>query len=161
MIQKNINLLIPLFKDIISWIIVEAAEKYKVFLEINETLRTNEVQNAYYAQGRKSLDEVNRLRASAGLYTIGKSENMRIITNVQNIATDRGHGAGMAADLVPTIQNKPCWNAPQSTWDVIGKCTEAANIKFKTELEAAKMNVVWGGSWKSIKDTPHVEIKRI
>jgi hypothetical protein len=51
--------------------------------ELNETYRSPELQAAYYAQGRRPLSEVNKLRAALGLYLLSASENRRVVTNAK------------------------------------------------------------------------------
>lgn len=49
--------------------------------KIIQTTRTLAEQTAYFAQGRKPLDEVNRLRADAGLDFITSAQNAHTITD--------------------------------------------------------------------------------
>ena len=153
-IIKDKNKLNPIFLPFVNRII-EVAKSNGVQLIVNETLRTNDVQFAYYLQGREGLLTVNKYRKEAGLYLLTEKENERIITNKTSVNTREGHGAGLAVDLVPSEG----WSAPQSKWDIIGKAVDIV-AKYSVEhLENIKMMLVWGGNWKSLKDTPHVELK--
>lgn len=78
-------------------IIEYAAEKTLQSFIVNEGKRTIETQTAYYAQGRQSLDEVNRLRKIAGLAPINEATNKKIVTKTMNSK----HIKGIAADLYP------------------------------------------------------------
>ena len=75
----------------------KAGHRYK----IQETYRTQEVQDAYFAQGRESLDSINELRKVAKLHLIGEAESKRIITSARySVHQDR-----RAADIVPVLAN--------------------------------------------------------
>ena len=47
---------------------------------IDETLRTGEVQEAYWLQSRAPLGEVNAARKKAGLYLLTEAENRVTVT---------------------------------------------------------------------------------
>ena len=51
--------------------------------ELNETLRNQAVQTAYYARSRQPVKEVQRLYAAAGLYAIDAKEASEWNTNAQ------------------------------------------------------------------------------
>ncbi|MDR0722106.1 MAG: M15 family metallopeptidase, partial [Treponema sp.] len=77
---------------------------------IIETNRTQAVQDAYYAQGRKPIETVNALRKKAGLYLIKERENI-VVTK----ARVSNHTGGRALDICPEIAGKPgfpWWTAP-------------------------------------------------
>jgi peptidoglycan L-alanyl-D-glutamate endopeptidase CwlK len=115
-----------------------------------ETDRTQAVQDAYYAQGRQPVDEVNRLRAVAGLYPIKERENMRI-TN----AKVSNHTGGNAVDLCPEIPGKPGyphWNAPIGDWQTIGELAERCGLDWC----AGGYGQTWGKGW----DNPHFELMK-
>lgn len=68
---------------------------------MGEVLRTKATQTAYYAQGRESLAEVNRLRKIAGLADLPAKENLYCITwtmNSRHLADE--HGLSEAFDIV-------------------------------------------------------------
>jgi hypothetical protein len=114
-----------------------------------ETLRTAEVQAAYYAQGRKPLAEVNALRQKAGLYLINEADNQKKVTN----ATHSVHQGGRAIDLCPEIPGKPgfpWWNAPQGKWEELGRLAEGAGLDWC----AGGYGQTWAKGW----DNPHFEM---
>jgi hypothetical protein len=114
-----------------------------------ETLRTAEVQTAYYAQGRKPLSEVNELRKKAGLYLLSEAENKNIITN----AAYSVHQDGGAIDLCPERPDKPgfpWWNAPQGVWEELGALAEEHGLDWC----AGGYGKVWAKGW----DNPHFEM---
>jgi hypothetical protein len=123
-------------------------EKFPVL--IIETDRSQAVQNAYWAQGRKKLDVVNSLRKIAGLYPIKDRENV-IVTN----ARVSNHTGGGAVDLCPEIPGKPgypWWNAPQEVWERMGKTAEECGLDWC----AGGYGQTWGKGW----DNPHFELMK-
>ena len=120
----------------------------KLSVLIIETDRTQEVQNAYYAQGRQDVDTVNRLRKAAGLYLIKERENV-IITK----AKISNHTGGRAVDIAPEIDGKPgypWWTAPTWIWNSMGKLAEGCGLDWC----AGGYGQVWGKGW----DNPHFEL---
>jgi peptidoglycan L-alanyl-D-glutamate endopeptidase CwlK len=115
-----------------------------------ETLRTQAVQEAYYAQGRKPLAEINKLRKKAGLYLLGKDEGKRIVTQTMQSV----HLTGRAADIVPVVDGKIPWNITAETaglWKAFGLLGKEAGLE-------------WGGLWPPFNrfgigwDAPHYQI---
>jgi peptidoglycan L-alanyl-D-glutamate endopeptidase CwlK len=116
---------------------------------ILETLRTAEVQEAYYAQGRKPLAEINALRTKAGLYLLTDAEGKRIVTQTMYSV----HLKGRAADIVPVLDGKIPWNMTRETaelWRAFGLLGQEAGLE-------------WGGSWQPLDrfgigwDAPHYQ----
>jgi peptidoglycan L-alanyl-D-glutamate endopeptidase CwlK len=116
-----------------------------------ETLRTPEVQAAYYAQGWKPLEEINALRKMAGLYLLGEEEGKRIVTKtLQSV-----HFGGRAADIVPVIDGKIPWNITSreiaGLWLAFGRLGQDAGLE-------------WGGAWQPLDkygigwDAPHYQL---
>jgi peptidoglycan L-alanyl-D-glutamate endopeptidase CwlK len=109
---------------------------------VNETLRTPEVQACYYAQGRKTLDEVNALRKAALLWPLTEAENGHTVTQTLKSV----HLTGHAMDVVPADdRGNPLWSAPQARW------TEIAAVMKAHGWE-------WGGDWAGSWDKPHYQI---
>ena len=155
-LNNKISQLKPEFQPIAQWII-NVAKDMGVHLEINETLRTDDVQAAYYAQGRQPTLKVNSLRTQAGLYPITDQENKGIITNVMHVSKVKGHGAGLAFDVVPDGD----WDAPESKWNVIGQAVEKANKYWLATLINMGAEIIWGGNWVlqgGGHDQPHIEL---
>ncbi|MCL2128256.1 MAG: M15 family metallopeptidase [Treponema sp.] len=116
---------------------------------ILETLRTKEVQEAYYAQGRKPLHEINELRKKAGLYLLGEAEGKKIVTKTMGSI----HLAGMAADIVPVLDGMIPWNIDKDNaelWLLFGRLGQEAGLE-------------WGGTWTPLNqygigwDAPHYQ----
>ena len=146
--MKKLELLIPAsrryFENFISRL-----EKEGLRYSILETLRTIEVQEAYYAQGRKPLHEINGLRKKAGLYLIDEKESKKIITKTMESV----HMAGRAADIVPVINGKIPWDITSENaelWLTFGRLGQESGLE-------------WGGTWKPLNrfgigwDAPHYQ----
>ena len=82
---------------------VDECKKEGIIVVITQTLRSIEVQNAYYAQGRNDLATVNNLRKLAGLSSIAVGENKKV-TNAKGGTSP--HNYGLAFDFVPVINGK-------------------------------------------------------
>jgi len=129
----------PIFGDFIARL--DAAlgdDQYIIF----EGLRTTEVQQAYYAQGRKPLDEVNELRKKAGLYLLRSVKDNNIIT--QTLISK--HMTGLAMDVVPvTGAGNPTWDLGhyRKQFTAIRDCGRAAGL-------------ICGADWQWA-DWPHYE----
>jgi peptidoglycan L-alanyl-D-glutamate endopeptidase CwlK len=115
-----------------------------------ETLRTQAVQDAYYAQGRKPLEEINRLRKIAGLYLLEAAEGKRIVTH----AVHSAHQDGGAADIVPVVEGIIPWVITAENaelWLAFGHLGEESSL-------------MWGGSWSPLDrfgigwDAPHYQV---
>ena len=106
---------------------------------VSETLRTKATQEAYFAQGRKPLNEVNRLRKLAGLWLISEKENMAKVT----WTLDSKHLVGKAIDIVPEKDGDFWWNAPDEKWKAMAEVADSFDIEA-------------GYYWKA-KDSPHFE----
>jgi peptidoglycan L-alanyl-D-glutamate endopeptidase CwlK len=134
----------PYFEDFIGRL-----EQQGLRYSIVETLRTKEVQEAYYAQGRRALCEINELRKKAGLYLLGAEEGKKIVTKTMESV----HLTGRAADIVPVIAGKIPWNISKDNaelWLAFGRLGQEAGLE-------------WGGAWKPFDrfgigwDAPHYQ----
>jgi peptidoglycan L-alanyl-D-glutamate endopeptidase CwlK len=115
---------------------------------IIETDRSQAVQSAYYAQGRRPLEEVNQMRRAAGLYLLKEREN----TAITNAAISN-HTGGNAVDMCPEIAGKPgypWWNAPSWVWEKMGLLAEECGLDWC----AGGFGQTWGKGW----DNPHFEL---
>ena len=110
------------------------------FPYIIQGYRTQEQQNAYWAQGREDLQTVNNLRRIAGLDPINDAENAKHVTWV----THSKHMDGLAVDIANVKDGDVDWD----------------NMVFyrAAATEFAKYGLVWGGSWKDKQDNPHFEV---
>lgn len=137
MIIKSLSCLREPFKSKIEAFLKEL-DKIGLKYSIVETCRSLVTQQAYYAQGRKPLEEVNFLRAKAGLTPIQSSQNVVVTWTL-----DSPHLYGFAIDIVPLVNGKPAWNR----YDLFAKIGEIAE----------KHGLEWGGRWEE-KDYPHIQL---
>jgi len=107
------------------------------------TLRTNQEQDAIYAQGRTKLFD------NAG-------KRLGVVTNAKGGQSI--HNYGLAFDIVLLIDKDGDGNFESVSWDVkadynkngLAEWIEIANY-FKSKGWS------WGGDWKKLKDAPHFE----
>lgn len=152
--------------------------------ELNETARSEQVQDAYFARTREPVAEVQRLYKEAGLYDIGAKEAATWATNAKfgqsahNAKADEYSGALDVRMRVLTLAKPATATTPavyvaskQVTWE--SKYFTAFGgymIKAASRLLAAKKitdKIVWGGDWNQNgnlrddkrPDLPHFERK--
>jgi peptidoglycan L-alanyl-D-glutamate endopeptidase CwlK len=129
---------------------LDKLERRALAYSVLETLRTYVVHEAYYAQGRRPLAEINELRKKAGLYLLSEAEGKKIVTQtMQSI-----HLSGRAADIVPVLDGKIPWTITAGNaelWLAFGRLGEESGLQ-------------WGGSWAPLDrfgigwDAPHYQI---
>ena len=111
-----------------------------------EGRRSVRTQEAYYAQGRKPLQEVNALRKAAGLYLLRAEKDNYVITWTLNSK----HIAGLAMDVLPADgAGNPTWDLAHYREFFIGirNCGRAAGL-------------ICGADWPVPQtDWPHYEVK--
>jgi len=155
--EGKINLLKPTARQVFI-AFIGLLENRGLRYAVLETLRTAQIQAAYYAQGREPIDEVNRLRLIAGLQPLpacdkdGRLIGYGIITN----AKVSPHQSGEAGDVVPVVDDKGTipWAITASTaglWKAFGMLGQEAGLK-------------WGGLWSPFDkfgigwDAPHYQL---
>ena len=144
--MANIEELRPKSKELCK-MFIEECRKIGINLFITQTFRSMELQEAYYSQGRESLEIVNLKRKKVSLTEISEKEN-KIITNAK--AGTSPHNFGLAWDFVPITDGKANWN----DLSLFKKCGEIAK-----KLNFEGYTLEWGGDFKTIKDAPHVQLK--
>ena len=149
--MRNLNLIKHEAKPFFDGFI-KRLEQQGLRYSIVETLRTKETQEAYFAQGRRPLAEINDLRKTAGLWPIGEAEAKKIITQTIQSA----HLIGLAADIVPVVNGVIPWNITKDNaelWLTFGKLGQEAGL-------------VWGGTWAPLNqfgigwDAPHYQFNK-
>jgi len=112
-----------------------------------EGRRSMQTQEAYYAQGRKPLNEVNELRKLAGLYLLrSEKDNYQITWTLKSKHID-----GLAMDVLPVD------GAGNPSWDL---------AHYRQQFEQIRncgrdIGLVCGADWKSPQtDWPHYETAR-
>ncbi len=134
--QKRIDKLHPIVRDEVKNIIAEcdAALTGKAKIRITEGLRTFDEQ--------------------AQLYAVGRTKAGKKVTNAK--AGQSIHNYGLAVDMCLIIDGKTAsWDTAKD-WDddKIADWYECVKI-------FAKHGWQWGGNWKTFKDLPHFEKKKI
>jgi hypothetical protein len=130
----------PVFREFLNLLDTELGEdRYVVF----EARRTVAVQEAYYAQGREPLDEVNKKRKAAGLYLLrSEKDNYPITWTLKSKHID-----GLAMDVLPADgSGNPTWDLAhyRKTFETIRDCGK-------------KTGLTCGADWNP-PDWPHYQI---
>jgi hypothetical protein len=130
----------PVFREFLILLDTELGDdRYVVF----EGRRTVAVQEAYYAQGRESLEDVNKKRAAAGLYLLRSDRDNYVIT----WTLKSKHIDGLAMDVLPADgMGNPTWDLAhyRKTFETIRDCGKKAGLTC-------------GADW-SPPDYPHYQI---
>ena len=120
--------------------IVQLDNQMSESLGVTQGLRTDDEQDALFAQGRLPVDQVNALRAKVGWAPIQASDNLRPVTNAKPGYSY--HGFGLAVDVVPfDSAMHPDWNETHPVWQELIQKGEALGLTS-------------GTSWK---DEPHFQ----
>lgn len=117
-------------------------------------LRTPAEQAAYYAQGRETLAEINRLRAAANMRPLQTKESLLIVTHTKNSRHfPDNKGQSTAFDIVVLR------NGGKMTWDTKW---DGNNDGISDYLEAAfigkALGLECGAFWKGFNDYPHYQL---
>lgn len=122
-------------------------------VELNETHRSLEVQRAYYAQGRESLAEINRLRKLAGLYLLKADEAARKVTNSLPGSSRHSSLPSEAFDvrMIDRATGKATWDV--KWFNLFAKYVQAAANKLDKKVSS-------GALWTKFPDPPHHELTR-
>lgn len=113
------------------------------------TWRSQQEQDALYAQGRRPLHAVNAMRKAVGLAPITDAENRRRITNArtsQHSYMLDGAPAALAYDCCPLDDaGRPDWSGEGYRWQLVAEIGK-------------RLGLTWGGDWRRLRDKPHFEI---
>lgn len=157
--SRDINRATPRMRAFAETLIQKAKELLNIDCFVVEVDRPYEVQVAYFAQGRDTLEAVNKLRKRAGLAPIDGKHNKKItwtmnsrhITNLAN--DDTTDDLSRAIDF--GIKDK------MGKYDGSSKAdTNKDNLPDYYQLGALAKTIdpgiEWGGDWKN-KDLPHFQ----
>lgn len=139
--QKKLETVHPVLRQRIE-ILIENGQTKGFDIRVVSAHRNEYEQNALYAQGRKSLSEVNQLRSKASLGNISASENSYTVTNAK--ALQSNHNFGLAVDCVNFVNGKPDWN-------------DLNAFRFIAS-EGKRLGLESGADWK-FTDRPHLQLK--
>jgi hypothetical protein len=130
----------PIFREFFKLLDTELGDDRYVAVEGR---RLFAVQEAYHAQGREPLEEVNKKRAAAGLYLLRSEKDNYIIT----WTLKSKHIDGLAVDVVPTD------GMGNPTWDLAHYYKVFVTIRNC----ARKVGLTCGADWNP-PDWPHYQI---
>jgi len=132
---------------------LKIAKKRGLGVIVTSTWRSPSRQYALWLQGRKTLREVNKARASCGLPSIDKEQNKKKITWVKK-SYHNCMPKSMAIDFCFIQNKKAIWNVKADiNKNEIPDYKEFANI-----CKSLNSNIEWGGDWKK-KDYCHIQWK--
>ncbi len=130
----------PIFREFLKLLDAELGDARYIAIEGRRLLA---VQEAYHAQGRESLEDVNKKRSAAGLYLLRSEQDNYIIT----WTLKSKHIDGLAMDVVPTDgAGNPTWDLAhyRKTFETIRDCGKKAGLTC-------------GADWNP-PDWPHYQI---
>jgi peptidoglycan L-alanyl-D-glutamate endopeptidase CwlK len=130
MTSRNLRDLAPDVRNLAE-IFIGACKTKGIDLLITCTYRSNEDQEALYAQGRTTPGKI--------------ATNARAGQSLHNLSIN-GVPAARAIDVVPLEKGKPNWDANAPVWQTIGIIGE--HLGFE-----------WAGRWKRMKEYSHFQLK--
>jgi peptidoglycan L-alanyl-D-glutamate endopeptidase CwlK len=137
MIESRIKTLDPRFRPFVRALLNRLDREQDLRYAATEWRRTQDHQDALFAQGRRSLEEVNALRKKAGLYLLSARENTYTVTQTRQSS----HILGLAVDVCPVIGGRIPWNITTEeeaeAWKRIGAISLSLGLR-------------WGGTWAPI-----------
>lgn len=140
MASRSLNDLLPAVRSK-AHAFTSACEKRGITLLIYCTYRSEEEQQALYAQGREPVAVVNTLR---------RKINLPLLVEVQNKIVTRAkpgysfHQYRCAFDCAPIESGKPVWDVNHPVWAEVGIIGE-------------KCGFDWAGRWVRFKEFPHFQ----
>ena len=139
--SRDINDLCPAVRQKCLELLDKAREAGINFIVV-QTLRTEAEQLALFAQGRKAVAEVNRLRHDAGMGPITEEQNKRPVTWELTSMHMFGCAFDVAITVAITVDGNLVWNNPPM-YEKLGALGET-------------LGLTWGGRWK-VKDLGHFQ----
>jgi len=159
--SRDLNMATPRIRAFAEKFITEAKRILNLDVFIIEVDRPFEVQVAYYAQGRESLDVVNSLRKRAGLNPISEKANQRIVTktmkskHIINLANEATSDDLSRAIDFGLIDRKGVYHGePKADLNKDGKLDY---IQLGIIGKMIDSGLIWGGDFKGFKDYAHWE----
>jgi len=151
----------PRMRDFAIRLIGLAKEELNLRVIVTSVARLFEVQVALYAQGRNTLENVNKLRIRAKLAPITHKENKYKVTwtlasrHIINLSND---------DPTDNLSHAIDFGILDKNGKYMGDVKADVNNDNKSDyiqlgLLAKKVDseIIWGGNWKKSKDYQHYE----
>ncbi len=145
-IQRSIGLLHPDMQPGVNLYIELARKELGLELMVLETLRTLDVQYAYYARGRTDPDFVRALFKRSSLWALTDAECKTI--NTKTLYSK--HIDGLAIDVFPVKNGKVWWDCPKETLEKLFAIAEE-----RCGLDACASGKFEAWQW----DWPHHEFR--
>jgi peptidoglycan L-alanyl-D-glutamate endopeptidase CwlK len=153
--SRSLDDLLPELKEK-ALLFSDKMKEKKINFAFTCTYRSQEEQNALYAQGRKTLAEVNELRKIAGMYLLKEEKENKVVTH----AKVSKHTSRKAFDIVILDGKKTVWDLKVDVnKDEQPDYIQAGKIGQEIGLR-------WGGDFngngkiedESFVDMPHYEL---
>ena len=159
--SRNLNEASPRIRDFALKLIGLAKEELGIRVIVTDVSRLFEVQVALYAQGRETLENVNKLRKRANLAPITNKENKNKVTwtlasrHIINLSND---------DITDDLSHAIDFGILDKNGKYMGDVKADVNRDNKFDYiqlghlaKKVDSEIIWGGDWKKSKDYPHYE----
>jgi peptidoglycan L-alanyl-D-glutamate endopeptidase CwlK len=158
MSSRDLSKATPKMREFAKKFIAECSRR-GIHIEITCVSRDIYEQTALYAQGRKTLSEVNSLRKIAGLFPISAKENTYCVTwTLKSLHVVNPHNEQVGDDLSRAIDFVVV-KGKDYTWDLKADINKNNIPDYEEIGKIAKevdSSIVWGGTFKN-KDYPHFQ----
>lgn len=158
--SRDLNEATPRMKEFALKLIGLAKEELGIKVIVTDVARPYEVQVALYAQGRETLENVNKLRKRAKLAPITHKENRKVtwtlaskhIINLSN--DDPTDDLSHAIDFGILDKNGKYMGDIKAD---VNKDNKPDYIQLGALAKKIDKDIIWGGDWNKSKDYPHFE----
>jgi hypothetical protein len=162
MASRDLSRLVPKLRTFAPRLIGEAWDKYRLKLIITNVERDILEQSALYAQGRRSLADVNALRAIAKMPPISEKENSYCVTwTMKSKHIVDLHNESQEDDLSRAFDFAVLSPGGSIIWSIKADVNKD-NFPDYMQVGALAMRmdptIVWGGKWKT-PDYCHIQDK--
>lgn len=161
MASRDITKAVPRLQDFTHKLIEEAKKRYNLDVIVTNVSRDIIEQAALFAQGRKPLSEVNKLRKIAGLSPISAAENKYCVTWTMKSKhiidlTDNSplNDLSHAVDIAIVKDGRAIWDIKADV-NKDGKADYLQIGQLALEIDPL---VNGGWRWKKNPDYPHYQV---